>query len=44
MVLCREKRAMILELATHWLAETSEGIQESVLFGWEAGTEFATGC
>ena len=33
---------MILELATHWLAETSEGIQESVLFGWELGTEFAT--
>ena len=37
MVQCCQKRAMNLELVTHWLAETSEGIQESILFGWEAG-------
>jgi hypothetical protein len=34
---------MNLELATHCLAETSEEIQESILYGWVLGTEFATG-
>lgn len=32
-----EKRARILELATHCLAVTSAGIPESILSGWEAG-------
>ena len=34
---------MNIELATHCLAETSEGIQESISFGWVLGTIFATG-